>query len=276
MESLNYRFVTSSLRNLLQSHAEEMLSLIETLKKSLKAAPAGTLNVSPHQGTFQYYRVLPSTGKKGRYISKEQRSLAQKLSQRDYDKALLVELQKQLKAIDKCIPACKPEQFGLLWQKLHPARRALVKPYVLPDDEYSRLWTNLEYKGRRFDDAAPQLMSAKGERVRSKSEIIIADTLFRLGVPYRYEFPYKMCDGNRRITVYPDFTCLNVRTRQEFIWEHFGLIEDSGYAKNMIAKLELYAANDFFAGVNLLTSQESYEHPLNTVYVERVVRKFLL
>ena len=47
-------------------------------------------------------------------------------------------------------------------------------------------------------------------------------------------------------------------------------------AKNMIAKLELYAANDFFAGVNLLTSQESYEHPLNTVYVERVVRKFLL
>ena len=276
MESSNYHFATGCLRNLLQSHAEEMLSLIEILKKSLKSAPAGTLNVSPHQGTFQYYHVLPCTRKKGRYISKEQRSLAQKLSQRDYDKAMLAELQKQLKAIDKCIPACSPEQFGMLWQNLHPARRALVKPHVLPDDEYSRLWQNLEYKGRGFDDSAPQLMSAKGECVRSKSEIIIADTLFRLGIPYRYEFPYKMRDGNRRIKVHPDFTCLNVRTRQEFIWEHFGLIEDRDYAKNMIGKLELYAANDFFVGVNMLTSQESYEHPLNTVYVERLVKKFLL
>ena len=39
---------------------------------------------------------------------------------------------------------------------------------------------------------APLLETSRGERVRSKSEVIIADTLDRLKIPYRYEFPHQL------------------------------------------------------------------------------------
>ena len=46
----------------------------------------------------------------------------------------------------------------------------------------------------------------KGERVRSKSEKIIADELYRYQIPYKYEFPLTLATHNRNIQLYPDFT----------------------------------------------------------------------
>ncbi|MEE3440399.1 MAG: hypothetical protein VZR07_10670, partial [Ruminococcus sp.] len=48
----------------------------------------------------------------------------------------------------------------------------------------------------------------RGEIVRSKSEVIIADALYYANIPYHYEKPIKV--GDR--VIYPDFTVLNVKT----------------------------------------------------------------
>jgi hypothetical protein len=45
--------------------------------------------------------------------------------------------------------------------------------------------------------------TTRGELVRSKSEVIIADMLASLGLPYGYEQPFTGPDGSVR---YPDFT----------------------------------------------------------------------
>lgn len=37
----------------------------------------------------------------------------------------------------------------------------------------------------------------KGERGRSKSEKIIADELARCDIPYKYEYPLRIKDGNK-------------------------------------------------------------------------------
>ena len=41
--------------------------------------------------------------------------------------------------------------------------------------------------------------------------------------------------------LHPDFYCLNLRTRQEFAWEHFGMMDDPDYASTTAEKLRLYA-----------------------------------
>lgn len=276
MENVNYHFTNGLLHAFLQTQAEELFAVIERLEKSLKSAPAGSLTVSPHQGDYQYYQSLLGNGKKGKYIPNDRLSLAKKLAQRDYDKKVLHELRPLLKIVDKCIPACNPEIFASIYKKLHPGRRALVCPIFVSNEDYVKEWLKFDYVGRPFDKESPELTTANGERVRSKSEIIIADTLLRLGVPYRYEYPYRMMNGRRRVCLYPDFTCLNVRTRQEFIWEHFGLIEDIEYANNMLGKMELFAANGYFSGLNLITTSETQEHPLNSSFVERLAGKYLL
>ena len=45
------------------------------------------------------------------------------------------------------------------------------------DEEFIANWEKVQYQGKTFDDMAPELFTAKGERVRSKSELIIADIL---------------------------------------------------------------------------------------------------
>ncbi len=51
------------------------------------------------------------------------------------------------------------------------------------------------------------------EKVRSKSEAFIADTLYEFGIPYRYEYLVRMVNGELR---YPDFTLLKVRTEKRY------------------------------------------------------------
>jgi len=61
-----------------------------------------------------------------------------------------------------------------------PTFRALDKlivPVTLTDAQYTEEWQNVSWQGRSFSDEAPGFTTVRGERVRSKSEIIIADTL---------------------------------------------------------------------------------------------------
>ena len=77
-------------------------------------------------------------------------------------------------------------------------------------------------------------------------------------------------------TFHPDFMCLNVRTRKEFYWEHFGLMDNFEYAQNTAGKLRLFAENNIFPGQNLIITMETQAEPLVTQFVERLIKTFLL
>lgn len=166
-----------------------------------------------------------------------------------------------------------------------PARRKFVQPVRLPDEEFAEQWLAVKYSGKGMAVDAPLLETSRGERVRSKSEVIIADTLDRLKIPYRYEFPHQLKvrrnsrgrDSSRRtVTFHPDFTCLNIRTRREFIWEHFGRMDDLEYIAETLGKFETYTANGIFPGETLIFTMETQERPLNSATVEALARKYLL
>jgi len=79
----------------------------------------------------------------------------------------------------------------------------------------------------------------RGDLVRSKSEVIIADLLFDRGLDYRYEQPLRGLDG---LTKYPDFTVDQVETGLRVFWEHLGLLTDPDYTARWKRKLEWYRA----------------------------------
>ena len=69
------------------------------------------------------------------------------------------------------------------------------------------------YQGKGFgEEDNTEYYTYKGERVRSKSEMIIANELFRNNIPYKYELPIELENWNKKVTIYPDFTVLNKRT----------------------------------------------------------------
>ena len=104
------------------------------------------------------------------------------------------------------------------------------------------------------------------------------DTLARHGVPYRYEYPLKLKSGRDGAfrTIHPDFLCLNVRTRAEFYWEHFGLMDDPDYLERTLVKLKDFAENKILSGKNLLFTMESTACKLSTRQIENLINEFLL
>ena len=113
-------------------------------------------------------------------------------------------------------------------------------PIMETDEQYIHNWEGVVYQGKGFDDTTPEIYTAKGEGVRSKSEVIIADILNQEGIPHRYEYPLQLKGWGR---VYPDFTVLNVRERKEIYWEHLGMMDDPNYVENALQKLALYQQN---------------------------------
>ena len=165
-----------------------------------------------------------------------------------------------------------------LYDALCPARQSLITAATLTDEQYLSQWKNITWQGLPFSPEAPQYDTANGEKVRSKSEVIIADTLARHGIAYRYEFPLRLRQTTRNSeisTIYPDFLCLNLRTRTEFYWEHFGLMDDAEYASKSARKLSVYAENNIFIGRNLIITMETQAEPLNTRMIEKIILDFL-
>ena len=116
------------------------------------------------------------------------------------------------------------------------------------------------------------ILTNRGERVRSKSEKIIADKLLNEGIPYRYECPIRL--GNT--ILYPDFTALNKRTRKEFYLEHLGMMDDPNYCNDTISRIELYEKHGLFPGESLLLTFETKNRPLDSRVLDIIVRKYLL
>ena len=131
----------------------------------------------------------------------------------------------------------------------------------------------MKYTGKEFFDDTHVIMTERGERVRSKSEKILADKFFAMGIPYRYEYPVQLKGYG---TVYPDFTLLNVRERKECYLEHFGMMDDPEYSEKAIKKLEEYAKNGIYIGKNLLVTFETRHKPLEMKVVEQMIKEFIL
>ncbi len=78
----------------------------------------------------------------------------------------------------------------------------------------------------------------RGDVVRSKSEVIIADLLLTKGLQhYLYEKRLVGSDGSVR---YPDFTIEDAATGQTVYWEHLGMLHDPEYRARWDKKLAWY------------------------------------
>ena len=84
--------------------------------------------------------------------------------------------------------------------------------------------------------------TSKGDKVRSKSEVIIANLLFQHDLKYEYELPLEHGGGN---PIKPDFTIF-LPDGKKIFWEHLGLLGTETYDEIWLYKLDIY--NEHFAG----------------------------
>ena len=249
-----------------QAYLRELLPHVEKTKNV-----SGNLRVDRCKRSFQYYIITTPGDTKGTYLPRKDIRKAKAIAQRDYNMIAAGILKRDIATINNFLAAFHPEELDNAFTKLHPGRRALVVPVREPDEDFIARWRHLPYTGKPFEINAPELYTASGVRVRSKSEVIIADALDRAGIPYRYEYPTSVKGWG---TLYPDFTCLNSRDRKEIIWEHFGLMGDPDYTENAIQKIAHYTASGYILGKNLIVTFESGTTPLSVKQVQVYIKAF--
>lgn len=269
----NIELKPDKLMSIIYERKNELEKACSLLKSEIEKSPKGCLRISASRGSTQYYHKTTSKNPVVKYIPKSDINLVYLLAQKNYDQKLMKELNKELDEINQFCNNYHPEDIQKVYDNFNIHRKALITPIILSDKDYIEQWENIEYEHMGFREETPEYYTAKGERVRSKSEIIIADTLHRMKIPYRYEYPVIMSGIG---TVHVDFYCLNVRTREEFVWEHFGMMDDDIYSNGAIGKLEKYMLNDYWPGLNFIATFESSEHPLSTKIIEACIKKYLI
>lgn len=112
-----------------------------------------------------------------------------------------------------------------------------------------------------------------GSKMRSKSEVIIANIMFLAGIPYVYEAPLFIA-GQRLL---PDFTVLSlIDLKSEIIIEHQGMVFLEEYASKFIRSLKVYLQSDIWIpNDNLFFTFDDAKETLNPRQVVSILKKFV-
>ena len=232
--------------------------------------PQGVLRCTSSNGSDQYHID-------GKYISKKKKEYVQKVAQREYDEKLMPLLEKVISKWKELEAFYNEGILEKTFEAMCDARKKLVIPFIEPMDIKIKRFMEEEYEPSTFEeDDKTEFYTIRNERVRSKSELIIADELFRHTIPYRYEMPLMLDNRGKPITFRPDFTVMNKNSGKRYIWEHLGMMDNQEFVERKIRKIDIYERNGYLLGEKLLLTHETSKVPLSRTVLNSYIENYLL
>lgn len=206
-------------------------------ERRLKTLPEGMLSTATVKGITYYYKK--TEGKKT-FLGRADKGRTQEIKQLQIKRFLtesLKRIEQNCKVMDKMIKKYKsiePDEINSCQSKAYQLFEQ--SDYHFTDWSNLQEWGSAQYdKNTKYPEGLIH-RTLKGECVRSKSEVIIADMLFLKGIEYHYEENLKL--GKEIIA--PDFK-VRVPGQGRFrIIEHFGLIGNAKYLEECLWKIRLY------------------------------------
>lgn len=252
---------------------KEILSnLMITIRENEKKLPEGKLRISNDKGNLHYYYITEPSDTHGKYIPKKDYMLVRNLAQKDYQKQLYKEAERELKDINMFLAKYGETHLEDIYMSLNKYRKEIVEPIVVSDDIYIKEWEAETYATNPFHSEEQVYPTKKNELVRSKSEVLLADMYYDMGIPYRYEAELCLKNGKKK---YPDFTILDIRNRTVIYHEHLGMLDKEEYRQNNLRKIEEYRKDGIFLGKNLIVTYEAEGVYLNINEVKEMIRAML-
>lgn len=253
---------------------EELKKIEESKEASLDKAPTGKIHIINSNNHTQFYLRKDKTDTNGEYLAKSDKTKIGIYTQKAYDEKILKIVKEEIKVLNSFMR--RSQNNVNMIQQVYSNYPDEVKKYVTPidmsDEDFIKLWQSIPYEAIIIPEYIPVYETKKKERVRSKSELNIANALYEKGIPYKYEYPLKLKNG---VIIHPDFTILNVERRKVIYWEHRGMMDDKDYARNSVQKMKSYMQNGFFLGSELIITEETSTNPLGTNEIKAVISKYL-
>ena len=250
----------------MKNRSELISKTIGTIEERLKHFPSGRIKIKKHKNGTYYY--LSTDDKEDQPIDKDDQ-LIQELIQKGYLKKALVLLKKEDKALKRVLNIYPTTLAEELYDQLSDERKAYAKPIMVGDEKYARKWMERPYSRKSFKKDMPVYLTLKGERVRSKSEVIIADRLYANGIPYKYECPLKL---GKKI-IHPDFSILRLSDCSVVYHEHCGKMGDDTYIEDLVQRVNDYNEAGIIQGDRLFFSFETSKTPLDVRTIDNLINR---
>ena len=258
-------------------HLEKERSKFESIEKSaeerIRKAPEGTVCVNRHGKGVQFYIRHDPKDRNGRYLPAAEREKALALIQKKYDRQIASAAGKQAELLDHFIRNYNPDCLKKIYESMSDVRKRSIIPVELPDHVYAERWQSMPFQPKEISSDVPEHFSNKGERVRSKSEVMIADALAQAEIPYRYECPLSLEAG---VVLHPDFTILRIPDRKLLYWEHLGMMDDPDYVIKNLKRIRFYEQNGIMPGIQLILTMETSQQPLNLSVIKQMIGTYCM
>lgn len=216
---------------------------IRGLEKELPHAPGCLVQKGRHK-KYTYWQVWEDGRQQQRYVCREEVEDTRKRLALLQDRwARLQELRQFIKELDRLLRV-----LGLSGRDILTAyqdKRTERKSEALGRAAAQKVASVKKYAENY------KHMTDKGDLVASKSEEIIANTMFAYGVRYLYEYTLKVGE----VVLHPDFVAWRADGTM-VVWEHAGLLDDPDYRRQFERKLELYRQAGFTQMTNLIVTYD--------------------
>lgn len=243
-----------------------LLKSISEIERNLEHMPDGCVYVKNYNRKSYYY--MRSGKSQQLYLSSKNEELIKQLVQKDYLKKALRSAKREFDELETAIKAYPKICVEAVFDQLPGSRRKYAEPIFAGADEYARKWLAQPYDPSPIGKDTPVYLTVRGERVRSKSEIIIADRLWANGIPYKYECPI-LVGGE---IFHPDFTILRMSDLKFVYHEHLGKLDDPQYAERNNNRINRYNDAGIILGDRLFLSFETSKTPLDARVIDNLIK----
>ena len=250
-------------------------------RNELKRLPPGQLTIRRNHGAINYIQLLPAEIAKSdeksssapkrirRGITRNQ-DMIRALARKRYLQESLALLEKNIPALKKFIAAHEAPTPDNLLKKISSNFDQLPPEMFLPRLQARNDWACADYRRSTYNPKGKIHMTGRGLRVRSKSEVIIAEKLDAFGVPFRYEQMLYI----ENYSFSPDFVMLQGEELK--YWEHCGLVNDPAYMKRHKWKLNMYEKAGIVPWRNLIITYDDANGTIDSRIIEAEIKNKLL
>ncbi len=261
---------------ILRQNLEDILTKLEQNRKivnmELAACPPGQLMQTTYGNVQQYFHVYECNSKRVRRSIRRNPGIIAALARKKYLETQLQMIENDIAVIQKALRQFTAITADYILQNLPRSYRKLPQDLFFQgaEDPLSS-WGQEPYKQSSYMPERKIHLTSRGLRVRSKSEVLISEKLYELGVPFRYE--QILAIGKYELS--PDFTVLS-KSGKIFYWEHCGMPGNQEYMKRHKWKMNMYETADIVPWKNLIVTYDNENGTIDLAIIDGEIRNKLL
>lgn len=261
-------------------YKEEFKSLVDEMEKRYQKANeeyagsiAGALVRDGSAGKERLFHITIEGGTRKRRVITNNDYMIRKLFRKKYLETELKLLSKNLKALRRLIDSYEDPDADNIMYNMPDRYRRLPDKFMISGIACSqnlRRWAEAPFEQSTYELQEKIHKTSRGLKVRTKSEVIIAEKLDMAEIPYRYEEMLYI----ESFSFAPDFTIITEDGL--WYWEHAGRMDKPSYLRRHKWKMDMYERAGIVPWKNLIVTYDDENGALDSRIIASEINNKLL